>query len=171
MEEKRQGSLYAHTLLLVGAALLLAWIIHSALNERPVTVPDADKVTGADRFLVPPSMVCPMIVRECHARAEVKFAECDEAIGRRKVGLALGDPLDADGCSELSRAFDEVCGGGCRLDRDHLLIIPGTLLFEFAERPDESGNCMARAVQPITVRGRCLPIERSRGKAQDKKQR
>lgn len=154
-DEQRQLPPYAHTLLLLGTALLLAWIVRSALNDQSAENQPTDKVIAP----LLSSSNCPSLVRECRARAEVRFGECDEAIGRRKVGLALGEPLDAEGCSELSRGFNEMCGPGCRLDRGNMLIIPGTLVFEFSERPDESGNCVARATQPITVRAKCLPSD------------
>lgn len=154
MDEQRQLPPYAYTLLLLGTALLLAWIVRSALNEQEGDAKPTDKVIAP----LLASSSCASLVRECRAKAEVRFSECDEAIGRRKVGLALGEPLDAEGCSELSRGFDEMCGTGCRLDRNNLLIIPGTLVFEFSDRPDESGKCLARATQPITVRAKCSPV-------------
>ncbi len=157
MEEKRELPPYANTLLLAGAALLLGWIVYSA--QRSDTPPNPGDVHA----LAPKTTSnCTALIRECRAKATIKFGECDEAIGRRKVGLALGDPLDAEGCNELSRGFNEICGPGCRLDRNNLLIIPGTLSFKLFDRPDETGNCVARGIQPITVRGNCVPIDDAR---------
>jgi hypothetical protein len=127
--------------------ILFLWIIWGKSSDSDIQPPP--KLSAAD---------CGEILDACQVSTTLKLDSCKKDFAEKRLHEALGKPLEIPTCRDLHFTLSSRCPASCQLDYDTVIAVPGRIVIEGSDIPDESGRCAYTGTRQVSVRASCRPI-------------